>query len=133
MSRIIFTMSFLLLVLVAKTGDAQDMKDLFTKVSKNYLTVDPFSADVDVYLFKDKNDTKGSLLGTGMLRKSGRNYYSKFSDDELICNENCTVILDHYYKRVSYFDEPKTLSNRYDYNFPYIDILLKLNDSVVYN
>lgn len=46
---------------------------------------------------------KGQLIGKGEMHKSKDSYYSKFMNDEMISNQNCTVILNHDSKEMYCF------------------------------
>ena len=118
----------------SSSGYGQDrfVSSELTKVSKAYLAATDFSADVKVISFATEKQLVGQSLGMGMMRKSKDNYYSKYLDDEMICNNNCTLIIDHSGKIVSYFDKSSAAKKLSVSNFPSMDSLLKKTDSTRY-
>lgn len=112
---------------------AQSVSDLLRETSLAYRHSDYFSADVTVHSYSSA-DGQGILLGKGLIRKSGINYYSKFQDDELIVNNKCTVILDHHDKTITWYDaaQEKKRKQRKGQQVPDIDSLYSAKDSVLY-
>jgi|GEM_PF-2290569 hypothetical protein len=103
----------------------------FSLISQAYANAQNFSSDVIVYSYKEKNQQKGDIQGTGMIRKADKNYYSKFKGEELIANNHCAVIIDSSDREVTYFGEAK--GNIGDpFSMAKIDSIMRRQDSVVY-
>jgi outer membrane lipoprotein-sorting protein len=119
------------LLLIAISSHAQDKHQALLEVSKAYAETQALSMDVEVTVYKDRWDKKGTLIGKGVMRKSKDNYYSRFMGDEMISNSSCTVIIDHSDKSIAYFKGSLT-SRKPEYDIPEISAVLSRNDSVVY-
>src|SRR5437016_567124 len=98
--------NFFIIILLAGTfgSFSQKITDDLKKMREAIQNSNTISSDVLVIGYKDKSDKKGSVIGTGMLRKAKNSYYSKFDSDELISNKNCTLIIDHNDKSVTWFE-----------------------------
>ena len=124
----IFSM-ILLLIAVSVYGQAEH-KDLLA-ITKAYAHAEKLSMDVEVTMYKDKWDKKGTPVGKGVMRKAKGNYYSRFLSDELISNSSCTMVIDHSDKSVAYFKGGMT-SKKPKYDIADISSMLARNDSVVF-
>lgn len=122
------------LVLYSSWGYSQKklVADEFKKTSQAYLALSNFSADVKVFSFTTSAQSSGTLMGIGLLRKSKENYYSKFLDDEMVSNNTCTVIVNHYDKTINYFKNNKDAKKILLMDLPSMDSLIKKTDSAVY-
>ena len=88
------------------TAQVKTSGELLKETTQAYLDAKDLSMDVDVYTYVSATQP-GELLGQGQIRKSGDSYYSKFLTDELIVNKNCTVVLDHNDKTITWYDHEK--------------------------
>jgi len=111
---------------------SQDVSGILKKVSDAYINSPVYSADVIVNGFTSKSDKVGSLIGTGMIRKSNSNYYSKFLTDEMVANKSCVLLIDYNDKTITYFDSVSDKYKAKKFSLADIDTLLYLNDSTVY-
>jgi len=103
------------------------------KARMAYLSSENFSADVKVITYKTPTQQNGEPLGIGLIRKSKKGYYSKYLDDEMISNDHCTVVIDHYGKDVTYLEsETSFFSSSFMKMMPSSDSLFKSTDSVLY-
>jgi hypothetical protein len=113
---------------------AQSSGELLKETAKAYLDAENLSMDVSVHMFTSATDA-GTLMGNGLIRKAGENYYSKFLTDELIINKSCMVVLDHQMKTVTWYDmESERNKKKKDKNqqLPDLDSISN-GDSVVYS
>jgi hypothetical protein len=102
---------FLLLVPGMVMAQSKSNGELLKETTQAYLDAKYLSMDVNVVTYQSASDP-GVLLGQGMIRKSGTEYYSKFLSDELIVNNNCTVVLDHGDKTITWYDMEKQKKNK---------------------
>lgn len=106
--------------------------DLLRETTQAYLNAENLSMDVVVHTYSTENSS-GILLGKGLIRKSGVNYYSKFMTDELVINEDCMIILDHQEKTVTrYGQEQKKKRKSQGHELPNMDSIYSAGDSIVY-
>lgn len=121
----------LVLLLPVSLFSQQDPKSLLKETTQAYLDANDLSMDVNVQTYSTSTG-QGTLLGKGMIRKSGNNYYSKFLTDELIVNGNCTVVLDHNEKTITWYDaNDKKKKGGKNQELPNMDSLA-FQDSVAY-
>jgi len=113
---------------------AQKPSELLKQTTQAYTASEYLSVDVDVRSYASRSDIKGELLGKGLIRKSRSNYYSKFRTDEMIVNDDCTVIIDHEERSITYLDDDKAKKkrNRSSVQLPNIDSMMRGGDSLVY-
>lgn len=110
----------------------QDAISLLKQTTQAYVGADNLSMDVVVHTYASANSTS-ILLGNGLIRKSGVNYYSKFLTDELVVNENCTLVLDHQDKTITrYGPDEKKKKNKFKGQISFPDSLYSCSDSIVY-
>ncbi len=111
---------------------AQETAQSLIDASRKTYTDAPFLAmDVQVFSFETPQTKKGTLLGSGLMRKRGNDYYSKFGTDELLSNERCLVIADHATHTLLVSEHTKK-NGRMNPYMPMPDSLQKQNDTVVY-
>jgi hypothetical protein len=101
------------------------------KVSQAYLTMENLSMDVVVKSYKSKEDKTGTLMGEGSIKKSGKNYYSKFLKTEMLINSKATLVIDNDQKSIVYF-EPDNMVIKNNEQIPDVDSILAATDSVFY-
>lgn len=80
---------------------SQDFKADLKLLADSYEKMANLSMKVNVNVQYSKNG-RFERLGTAKMQKSGVKYYSKFLDDELICDGDQTVIINHADKTVSF-------------------------------
>ena len=107
------------------------VKPELKKVNQAYLTAADLSMDITVFMYKNKVDKTGSLLGNGWMKKSGKNYHSKFGTDEMLINAKTTLIIDNKKKQITFF-EPNNTKIKTPAQLPNIDSMLTVMDSVIY-
>jgi hypothetical protein len=84
-----------------------------------------------VFTYKDKNDKTGNSFGNGWIKKSGKNYHSKFGKDEMLINGNVNLIIDNQKKTILVF-EPHNNKIKQAEQMPDVDSMLTSMDSVAY-
>src|SRR3954465_7624813 len=99
--EIIVLLGFLL---AARVSFSQKVSEDLLKVRKVYQDAENFSADVTVTGYETKENTKPVQIGSGILRKTKTDYYSKFAADEMITNEKHTIIVNHTNKTIKLLD-----------------------------
>lgn len=125
------TLFALLLIPGLTFAQTKTTGELLKETTKVYLDAEHLSMDVNVYTYATVND-QGILMGSGQIRKSGENYYSKFLADELIVNGNCTVVLDHSEKTITWYDAENTKKRKdKKQELPNLDSISN-GDSIVY-
>lgn len=116
---------------------SQDLKADLELLYKAYDKSEQLSMDISVYQYDMAEINKRSLVGKAIMRKSGNQYYSKFLSDELINNNNESLVIDHESKTIQLgksipIDDLKT-----SFDVEAIGMLLKEVDSIefvgVYN
>jgi hypothetical protein len=121
----------LFLLFITATGKAQKITAELKQVRDAYLAHDNLSADVSVTIYSGRNDKTGTQAEKGMIRKAGKKYYSKFGTEEMISNEQGTLLVDHSIKEMMFFEKvPRKMRLDANSGFPGIDSLVTLSDSV---
>ena len=120
----------ILLLFLCLDATAQKKGGALSKIAASRNTVPHFSMDVTVQVYETASDKKGTLLGKGLIRKSGTQYYSSFQDNEMIINNDCTVLIDHAEKEVHYFADAVKARQKEVAPFLDLEALMKTADSV---
>lgn len=111
-------LNIILLQLMVGFAFSQNSSEDLRKVRDQFLHAKEIGFEVEVYHFKNK-DSKGELLSKGIMRKSGKNYYSSFMGDKMIINkQKGTVIIDEINKEITYFDVNKEIEKPQQIELP---------------
>lgn len=81
-------------LLITASLYAQTAQEVLTASGNAFRDNKYLSMEVSAYNYAT-SVSQGVLLGKGMMCKSPEGYYSRFMNDEMISNKNCTVILNH--------------------------------------
>lgn len=109
---------------------AQSVIAELQKVRNAYSSTKNLSAQVTVVAYKE--DRKGALLGTGKFCKNGELYYSRFNNEEMLINQQGTLVIDHDEKYITWF-EPLAKAVNKTSTFISIDSLINKGDSAIDN
>jgi hypothetical protein len=101
------------------------------KVRDAYLKVENLSMNVVVKSYKSKNDKAGVLMGSGNIKKSGKNFYSNFLETEMLINSKVTLVIHNDEKVIVYF-EPDNIVIKNNQQLPHVDSILATADSFNY-
>jgi len=120
---------FIILTCIACDVFAQSAQEVLSACTNAFRDNKYLSMEVAVYNYANSTSS-GELLGRAIMRKSDNNYYSKFLNDEMISNKNCTVILNHESKTMRCFVGQNQKHNQVAAT---PDSVLLPGDSLVYN
>ena len=129
MKASIITLLFILSCPVSNAQSRGVIEELW-KVRDAYLNAKHFSADVTASGYNRTGKTP-VFTAVGTFRKNESGYYSRFMNDELISNKNCTVIIDHYDKSITWFDPVGAKAKKIKQEIVQLDSLMQRADSVI--
>ncbi len=113
------------------TGISREATKDLLEVAHFYENCPQISMDITVMAYGSETDNQGMLLGKAIMKKQGKNYYSKFLQEEMITNRENTLIIDHEEKSFLFFDHPSPVSEQQLTAFK-LDSLLATGDSLTY-
>lgn len=126
--------AFILLVVFAlfKVGKTQNVAIDFSNMHNAYLG-NYLSLDFEVRQFENAKDLEGKFIGAGKIRKSKKDYYSIFDNQELIVVNDKMISVDHLSKEMCFYN--KLSSSKVEkINSSVMDtMLLEHADSVKFN
>jgi hypothetical protein len=93
--------AIIVLMLLIPAAWAQVLSVDFAKTYDMYLAKE-LSLDFTVTTYKDKDDSKGAVE-SGVIRKSGDNYYSRFSGNEMVYAREGVLVIKHDSKNIIFY------------------------------
>lgn len=115
-------------LLIVGSAFAQTAQEILTASGDAFRDNEYLSMEVSMYNYVSST-AQGVLVGKGTMRRSKDAYYSKFMNDEMISNKNCTVILNHETKNMYCFTGEKQKRGKQTVAPP--DSLARDGDSLV--
>lgn len=118
---------FILLLVLGIRLNGQDIKQDLMLLQQAYKSAEHLQLKLNL----NGTDAKGNpiSLGTASMSKAKENYHSKALNDEMIANEQGTLIIDHEEKSINFFPSKKEEFNAVELD---LEDLLASSDSIVY-
>lgn len=108
---------------------AQDHKADFLKARNFYRNSANLTMKVSVRGFASASDNKGYSLGTGVMHKSDKKYYSKFMHSEMLDDGKRILVIDHEQKQ-AVFSSGQSVVKAGSKMDESIDTLFSVSDSI---
>ena len=87
---------------------SQNAVEDLKKVRNYFLEANQIGFEVEVYHYQTK-DAQPKLLSKGIMRKSGKNYYSSFMSDKMIVNAKTgTLLIDEENQEMTFLENQKS-------------------------
>jgi len=100
------------MMMISSIVYSQDYKSDFLKVQNFYRNASNLSMKVNVHAYSSESDKNGYSMGTGVMYKSEKKYYSNFMNTEMIDDGKSMLILDHEAKQAVYAPDRSAMKNR---------------------